>query len=286
MLRAQSRREILIAGVFVVAGYVTLIFYEVFALRTIGRHKIPFHVAALASFTSFTIGHTVGAAVLTSGLVKLRVYSARGLNVIDVAKIAFITGMTFWLGNALVLGGAMSYVPEAASVVDRLPAWINRTIGLFGLFGVACYLVWLVPQPRVVGFSEWRIVLPNLRFTLIQIAIGAMDLSLVTFAMYTLLPPSPAIDFATVLVIFLTATLLGTISHAPGSLGIIEVAMFIGLPQFHREELLVSLLIFRVLYFVLPLVLAALLLDLREIWMSVEQSTGLGNRGKRASPRS
>jgi uncharacterized membrane protein YbhN (UPF0104 family) len=62
--------------------------------------------------------------------------------------------------------------------------------------------------------------------------------------------------------------------------------MFVGLPQFHREELLVSLLIFRVLYFVLPLVLAALLLGLREIWMSVEQSTGLGNRGKRASPRS
>ncbi len=271
-LQAQSPRNILIAGGFVVAGYVTLIFYDLFALRTIGRHAIPFHVAAIASFTSFTIGHSLGAATFTSGLVRLRVYSAWGLNIIDITKIAFLTGMTFWLGNAFVLGGAMSYAPEAASVVDRLPAWFNRAIGLSALFTIICYLIWLALRPRVFGRADWRIVLPNVRFTLVQIGIGATDLVLVTLAMYTLLPANPAVDFVTVLVIFLIATLLGTVSHAPGSLGVIEAAVLIGLPQFPKEDLLAALLTFRVLYFLLPLVVATIILGLRELRLVARQA--------------
>lgn len=264
-LEAQPIPNIVIAGMFAVAGYITLTFYDVFALRIIGRHAVPFRVAALASFTSYTIGHSLGAATLTGGLVRLRVYSAWGLNILDIAKIAFVTGMTFWLGNAFVLGGAMSYAPEAASIVDHLPTAINRLIGMAALLGLVCYLLWLTPRSRIVGYANWKIVLPSARFTLIQIGIGATDLVLVTLAMYTLLPPSPAVGFLPVVVIFVTATLLGTVSHVPSSLGIIEAALLIGLPQFGKEELLASLLTFRVVYFVIPFLLAMLALGLREL---------------------
>jgi len=262
---AQPIRNIAVAGAFAVAGYFTLTFYDVFALRIIGRQAVPFHVAALASFTSYTIGHSLGAATLTGGLVRLRVYSAWGLGVLDVTKIAFVTGMTFWLGNAFVLGGAVSYAPQAASVVDHLPAGINRAIGLSALLCIVCYLAWLAPRPRTIGYADWRLVLPSLRLTFLQIAIGAADLTLITLAMYTLLPPSPAVGFAPALVILVTATLLGTVSHVPGSLGVIEAALLLGLPQFGREELLAALLTFRVIYFVIPFLLAALVLGLREL---------------------
>jgi uncharacterized membrane protein YbhN (UPF0104 family) len=275
---AQPVRNIVFAGVFVVLGYITLTFYDVFALRIIGRRTVPFHVAALASFTSYTIGHSLGAATLTGAVVRLRVYSAWGLNVLDIAKIAFITGMTFWLGNAVVLGGAITFAPQAASVVDHLPPSINRIIGLSALLGIACYLLWLVPRPRTVGYANWKLVLPTMRLTLVQTGIGAMDLCLVTAAMYTLLPQSPAVDFAPVLVIFVTATLLGTVSHVPGSLGVIEAALLLGLPQFPKEELLAALLTFRVAYFVIPFLLATLLLGLREL--------GLVARPTMASPQS
>ncbi len=91
--------------------------------------------------------------------------------------------------------------------------------------------------------------------------------------MYTLLPPGPVMDFATVLVIFLTATLLGTISHVPGNLGIIEAALLIGLPQFQREELVAALLTFRILYFVIPLFFAMLALGLRELGLVARPTT-------------
>jgi uncharacterized membrane protein YbhN (UPF0104 family) len=275
---AQPIRNIVIAGVFVVLSYITLTFYDVFALHIIGRRAVPFHIAALASFTSYTIGHSLGAATLTGAVVRLRVYSAWGLNVLDIAKIAFVTGMTFWLGNAVVLGGAIAYAPEAASVVDHLPPWINQIVGLSALFGVACYLAWLAPRQRTVGFGNWKLVMPTMRLTLVQTGIGAMDLCLVTAAMYALLPQNPAVDFVPVLVIFVTATLLGTVSHVPGSLGVIEAALLIGLPQFPKEALLAALLTFRVAYFVIPFLLATLALGLREL--------GLVARPTMASPPS
>lgn len=264
-LQAQSPLRILIAGTLVVAGYANLICYDLFALHTIGKEKLPLRVVAFASFTSYTIGHSLGAATLTCGLVRFRVYSFWQLTLIDIAKIAFMTGMTFWLGNIFVLGGAVAYAPAALTVVDQLPAWLNRLAGLAGLCAVVSYLIWLMPRPRTVGRANWRIVLPNVRRTLLQIGIGTLDRCLASLSLFVLLPASPAVNFATVVVIFVLATLLGAISHAPGSLGVVEAAILIGLPHYQREELLATLLTFRVLDFFLPLFLATLMFGLREL---------------------
>src|SRR5262249_1284385 len=89
-LRAKSAQDIMIAGVFVAIAYIALTFYDFFALRTIGRNAVPYRVAAFTGFTSYTIGHNLGATVLTAGAIRLRIYSAWGLGIIDIAKIAFV----------------------------------------------------------------------------------------------------------------------------------------------------------------------------------------------------
>jgi len=271
-LKATPPRTVLLAGLLVAAGYVTLTFYDFFALRTIGRRHVPYRVAALAAFTSYSIGHNLGATVFTGGVVRLRIYSAWGLNVVDIAKIAFVTGLTFWLGNAFILGLSMAYAPEAASAVNQLPPWLNRAIALAGLATIIGYLLWLVPAPRFVGQGDWRIALPNARLTFVQIGIGILDLGIGALAMYVLLPGGPAIDFTTVLVTFVVATLLGFLSHAPGSLGVFDAAMLVGLSQLDKSELLASLLIFRVLYFILPFFVALCALSTRELWMSLSKT--------------
>src|SRR5207302_5036883 len=109
------------------------------------RGAVPYRIAALASFTAYTIGHNLGATVFTAGVIRLRIYSAWGLNIIDIAKIAFVTGLTFWLGNAFVLGAGMAYAPEAASAVNQLPPWVTRTIGVAGLTTLAGHVLWRSP---------------------------------------------------------------------------------------------------------------------------------------------
>ena len=103
-IKGTEPRQIALAALFVAAGYFTLTFYDWFAVRAIGRTDVPYRVNALAAFTSYSIGHNVGASVFTGGAVRYRIYSAWGLNAIDVAKICFLAGLTFWLGNAAVLG--------------------------------------------------------------------------------------------------------------------------------------------------------------------------------------
>src|SRR6202789_2889166 len=263
--------HIVLAALCVVSAFCTLTFYDFFALRTIGKKHVPYRIAALSSFTSYTIGHNIGASVFTGGAIRFRIYSDYGLSAIDVAKICFLSGLTFWLGNLVVLGFGMALHPWAASAMDLLPSAVNRLIALGCLAGIAAYFVWLVmgKNRRELGQNGWKVVLPSARLTLLQILIGVVDLGFCACAMYLLMPMQPDIDFISLAVVFILATLLGFASHAPGSLGVFDAAMLVALPEFGREQLVATLVVFRILYFLIPFGIAISIMGVRELWLNV-----------------
>src|ERR1700732_3766069 len=164
-----SPHQIALAALCVVGAFCTLTFYDFFALRTIGKKQVPYRIAALSSFPSYTIGHNIGATVFTGGAIRFRIYSDYGLNAIDVAKICFISGLTFWLGNVFVLGFGLAWHPQAASAMDLLPPAINRLIALGCLAGIAIYFTWLSmgENRRELGQNGWEGGLPSWRLTLL-----------------------------------------------------------------------------------------------------------------------
>src|SRR6516225_7374669 len=174
---------------------------------------VPYRVAALSGFTSYAVGHNVGASVFSGGAVRYRIYSAYGLSVIDVTKICFIAGLTFWLGNATVLGLGVLFSPQAARALDQLPLWSNRLLAVAILAMLAAYVAWVWVKPRVIGREGWQVTLPGGPLTLLQIVIGIIDLACCAAAMYMLVPDEPNLGFVTVAVIFVAATLLGFASH-------------------------------------------------------------------------
>ena len=267
-IEATNWQTLIIAGLFVAAGYLTLTFYDLFALRTIGRSDVPYRIAALAGFTSYAIGHNVGASVFSGGAVRYRIYSAWKLSVIEVTKICFIAGLTFWLGNATVLGLGILQAPQAARAMDQMPLWCNRVLALVILAMLGGYVAWVWVKPRVIGREGWQVTLPGGPSTLVQIAIGIIDLCCCAAAMYMLVPDAPNLGFVTVAVIFVAATLLGFASHAPGGLGVFDATMMVALWQFDKEDLLAGLLLFRLLYYIIPFVLALVMLGIREALLS------------------
>jgi len=268
-LRESEARDIVLASLFVALGYFTLTFYDLFALRTIGRGDIPYRVAALGGFTSYSIGHNVGASVVTGGAVRYRVYSAWGLDAISVAKVCFIAGLTFWLGNATVLGLGIAYAPQAATAIDQLPVWLNRTVAFVTLFVLASYVAWVWNKPRVIGREGWQVRLPGGPSTLLQIGIGIVDLTFCALAMYMLVPDEPNTSFVAVAVIFVSATLLGFASAAPGGIGVFDAAMLVALWEYDKEELLAGLLLFRLIYYVVPFALSLVILGIRELILAM-----------------
>src|ERR1700760_1932645 len=197
--------HIVLAALCVVGAFCTLTFYDFFALRTIGKNHVPYRIAALSSFTSYTIGHNIGATVFTGGAIRFRIYSDYALNAIDVAKICFLSGLTFWLGNLLVLGFGLVWHPSAASAMDLLPPSINRLIALGCLAGIGAYFAWLVTgkQRRELGQNGWKVVLPSARLTLLQMLIGVVDLGFCALGIYLLIPSQPHIDFISLAVVFI-----------------------------------------------------------------------------------
>jgi hypothetical protein len=113
------------------------------------------------------------------------------------------------------------------------------------LIVLASYVAWVWRTPRRIGHSTWEVTLPNGPLTLLQIAIGITDLA----------------------VIFVSATLLGFASHSPGGLGVFDAAMLVALWQYDKEDLLAGVLLFRLLYYILPFALALAILGGRELWL-------------------
>ena len=268
VFRAMTETEprlIMLSALSVAAGYFTLTFYDWFAVRTIGRRDVPYRINALAAFTSYSIGHNVGASVFTGGAVRYRIYSAWDLSAVDVAKIVFLAGLTFWLGNLAVLGLGIAYHPEAASAINQVPPWMNRILAYVILAGLVGYVVWVWMKPRSVGRGPWSVVLPGGPLTLLQITIGIIDLGFCALAMYMLVPAEPDVGFVVVAVVFVSATLLGFASHSPGGLGVFDAAMLVGLEMMDQEKLLAGMLLFRVLYYLAPFFISVMLLTLREL---------------------
>jgi uncharacterized membrane protein YbhN (UPF0104 family) len=272
-MKQTDPRDIMLSALFVAAGYFTLTFYDLFAVRAIGRTDIPYRINALAAFSSYSIGHNVGASVFTGGAVRYRIYSAWSLDAIDVAKVVFLAGLTFWLGNAAVLGIGIAYHPEAASAIDLMPPWLNRMLAIAILIGLTGYVVWVGIRPRWVGRGPWSVQLPGSRLTLLQIVIGIVDLSFCALAMYMLVPAEPNVGFVVVAVVFVSSTLLGFASHSPGGLGVFDAAMLVGLEMMDQEQLLAGMLLFRVLYYLAPFVVSVILLTFREIMIGSRSKT-------------
>jgi glycosyltransferase 2 family protein len=276
-VHAMKAAQIGWAVVFIAGAFATLTCYDFFAVRTIGANHIPYRIAALASFTSYVIGHSIGLTAVSGGAIRYRIYSQFGLGIIDVTKICFLTGLTFWLGNLAVLGTGMAFHPEVAARIAHLSPEIMRTIGVSGLLLLCAYVAWVSRRQRTIGFSTWNVRLPGGRSTMIQIAIGIADLGCSSFAMYNLMPASVQGEPLTVMTAFVSATLLGFASHLPGSLGVFEEAMRAALPNVPLAELIAAIAVFRTLYFLIPLCLALFTMACWETMLFLRRSRAARN---------
>src|SRR5260370_8750794 len=114
-----------------------------------------------------------------------------------------------------------------------MPPWLNRIVAFGIIVGLVAYVLWVWMQPRRVGRGPWTVVLPGGPLTLLQIAIGIVDLSFCALAMYVLVPDEPNLGFVVGAVIFVSATLLGFASPSPRALRVFYAATLVGSSQHH-----------------------------------------------------
>lgn len=261
--RETPARSVLLSVVCVAGSYLALTGYDVLALRQIGW-SLPYSKAALASFTSYTFSHNIGFSLLTGGSIRYRIYSAVGLSVTEIATLTGLCALTFGLGASLLLGVALVLEPAVLGAVDVLPAVANRAVGVAILLTVAGYAVWTGRRHRPLKLGNWTLSPPGWRMTLGQFALGVVDISFAAGALYLVLPTGIDIGFAAFAGIYVTAMCIGVVSYSPGGLGVFEAVVLLAMPGGDRGALFGSLLVYRCLYYLLPLAVAAILLSWHE----------------------
>jgi len=262
-----SGEQISLALFFTAVSYLMLTGYDWVALREVTIQKISYRIAALASFTSYAVSFTLGFPLLTAATVRYWIYSSVGLGASAIASLTLIAGITFWLGMGIVFGLVMMTQPQAAATFTRLPLTMNLLIGLAVFSAIAFYLFLVRNNRRRFIIKGWRLRLPSFPVTLKQMALGAADVSAGAAVLWVLLPPDAQVPFATMLAAYVFAVVLGIASHAPGGIGVFEATMLLALPGVPRGELLGALLVYRLVYYLLPFVLAIILLGTREIML-------------------
>jgi len=210
--------------------------------------------------------------VLTSSSLRYRLYSSWGLTTVDIARIVMFTTLTLWLGILTIGGGMLALDPLDLGNIPYL-AVDSRLLGLLMLILPIGYLLlgWLRRRPLPLG-AVWELPMVRPRLALSQLVIGALDWVMASVVLYTLLPVTETVDFGYLLGVFLVAQIAGLISHIPGGLGVFESVVLMAL-QNHlpAADLFGALLVYRLVYYLLPLALAALALGLYELRCHKEQ---------------
>jgi len=249
------------------AGYAALIGYDWSALRYLGK-KPPIPVIMLGGFLGYALGNTVGAGPVTGGAVRYRIYSSLGLSGYDIAAIAIFGSAAFGLGATIVGFGALAYHPYALESLTSTNPQILRWIAIAMLavsLGVLSALALRKSEIRVRGH---RFKTPSFALMSGQLAFTAIDIVMAATVLYLLLPPNE-MGFATFLAVFAAAIFAGVASHVPGGVGVFEAIILAALPtSVPLDQVVAGLLLYRMVYYLVPFALALVLLALSELRMA------------------
>jgi uncharacterized membrane protein YbhN (UPF0104 family) len=245
------------------ASFLCLALYDVVGVHVAAPGRVCHRLALLAGATSAAIANTLGFHAVSGSAVRAHLYLPAGLTGAEVARVVSMSWLSLVAGNMTMLAGSELY--QAATGVD--PAW-HATLGV-GLEGLLLlWLWWLAHGPREIALGRFRLPMPPAGLALMLTLLGAVESATALGALYVLLPADLAPPFDVFAVGCIAAVILGVLSHAPGGLGVFEASMTAILAGRGRPDLLAALLLFRLLYNLLPFALSVTALGLRSGWKS------------------
>lgn len=253
--------RLLLAGAFAALSYLCLTGFDWLAVRYAG-HPLAYRKTALASFVSLSIGHNIGIAALSSGAVRYRFYSGWGLSTGQIVKVIAFCGVTVGLGLAVLGGMALLVIPGVAAQYSRLPRLVIAAAGWTCLGLAAVYLGLAVARQRPLVIARLVIPIPHWRLALGQLIIAPANFACVAACLYQAMAALADVTYAQVAAIYVLANVTAIVSHVPGGLGVLEsVVLYLA----GGGKVIGALLVFRAVYYLVPLALGGSLLAIIEL---------------------
>ncbi|HEX7419091.1 MAG TPA: bifunctional lysylphosphatidylglycerol flippase/synthetase MprF [Thermoanaerobaculia bacterium] len=281
-----SHSRIALAMLCTAGSYLLMTLGELLATRY-ASSRVGYHRVSFASFVGSAFNNSVGFSGLLGGTLRYRLYTSWGLTAAEVAKVIGFQVVTLWLGFFTLAGIVLIAYPIRAAVA--LPFSLASTIPLGVLFLLIpfAYLILAATRPiEAVRIRGWSFPLPKLKVAFPQVAISTCDWLLMTTALYLLFPERGRfLAFGTVAAASLLAQIMGVASNLPAGVGVFDAAMLALLAGVVQPVgLFAALIAFRVIYYLVPLCVAALLIVGYEIVRNREIFGRVGRGATRVLP--
>lgn len=254
--------SLLAALAFTAASYLCLSINDWLAL-SYARRPLPYRTAALTSFVALGIGHSIGFAALSSGAIRYRFYSRFGLGAEQIAKIVVFCGITILLGMIALGDFALLAMPDSARTILHLSKSATLTFALVLALVPVSYVALAALLRGKLHLHRWSFEMPSPALAIAQVLVGTLNFICVAASLHAAISAVANIPYMQVLSAFVLANAATILTHAPGGLGVIETVVTMIL---HRPDLIGAVLVFRLVYFLVPLCAGCLLLVLSEAW--------------------
>ena len=275
-LAAVPPRALFAAMLATVLGFLLMLAYEWSASRY-ADVRLPASTLALGGFCAFAIGNAVGLSALSGGSVRYRLYTRNGLGAGDVARMSLFASLSLGISLPILAALAALFDLADASAALRLPAPLLALLAVAVLL-TALALVLLLARKRLVerpapgcwqvDLGRFSLRLPGVRMSLVQLLISSLDVLIAASVLYCLLPEAP--PFSSFVLIYMLALAAGVLSHVPGGVGVFEAVLLAAFSsRIDPAGLVAAMLLYRLLYVLLPLLAAGLLLlavEARRLW--------------------
>ncbi len=258
-----SPASILLAAAFTLINFFAVGGYELLGFRYIKSALAPAKIL-VTSMMTVSFSNTVGFSSVSASTVRNRIYSQEGLSTLDIAKLKVVTdGITFWLGAGAVAGLILLANAAAWAKTLHLTPAVPVVMGIlcFGL--VVTYLFIAALAKRPVRIGAWEFVLPGPLLTAALLGLACLDWASFGTALYVLLPWG-TIGYPSFMAAFVAGQMAGFASRIPGGIGIFETVFLFLLRNFPLSPLVSALVIFRGVFYLLPLAASVLLLGIYE----------------------
>ena len=237
-------------------AYAALAGYDHLALLHLQR-KVGWLYMTICSFTTYALSHNIGASVFSGSVVRYRAYTAKGLSAAEVGVLVAFCSFTFALGTLMLTGIVLIIEPELTErFVDVLPVSASSATGVMLLALVGLYVLGSALKLRPLKLGKIEVHYPKLHIVGRQLLIAPLELIGAAAIIYFALPEAGNPGFVIVLGIFLISFSAALLSHAPGGLGVLELVFITGLSEMDPADVLAALLVFRLLYLIIPFALA------------------------------
>jgi phosphatidylglycerol lysyltransferase len=246
-------------------GYFILTLYDTLGLQYI-KHSLEYKKIALASYIGYAFSNSIGYPLISGSLLRYRLYSTWGLSAVEVAKVVTFCSFTSILGFLTVAGCSFILDPETLPSTLHLPMSSVQPFGYLFLGILAVYFCLIIVRRRPVKLKKFELQLPHPRLSAAQVVVGSLDWVCAGGVLYFLLPKGSGVSYPGLIGLFMLSEFAGMVSRIPGGLGVFEMVMVLLLPHtVNHSQILGALVSFRIIYYFMPLAVAAVVLGCYEL---------------------